>query len=464
MTQNLLVVDDEEAICWGLQKIGRELNCTVYVAPSAEDALNIAESETLDAIITDVCLPGISGLAAIASYRIRFPRIPIIVMTAYGDLKTAVEAVRQGAFEYLVKPFSAETVRNVLRRALDDANQNRVEIEPSGNAAVEGFVAESTIMQEAFNRIALAAASDASVLISGESGTGKELAAQAIHKFSSRASGPFVSVNLAALSPTLAESELFGHTKGAYTGADTSRTGLLVQADKGTLFLDEVADIPMPIQVKLLRALETHEVTPVGGSQPISTQFRIIAASHRDLNQMIQQSLFRHDLFYRLAGFQIELPPLRERLEDIEPLAKHFLDLLANHPQTSQRLSAAAIAEMKRRPWWGNVRELRNALQHAIIVARGSTIDATHLPPAIRQSASGTNDDGLASTIEQLLVAWTLQHLNESPECEDLYDRLLKLVEPAVFNKVMELNQNQYLTAAKVLGLHRTTLKKKLDG
>jgi two-component system nitrogen regulation response regulator GlnG len=329
--------------------------------------------------------------------------------------------------------------------------------------AVEGFVAESTIMQLAFNRMALAAASEASVLITGESGTGKELAARAIHTFSPRADGPFVPVNLAALTPTLAESELFGHVKGAFTGADAARTGWLVQADGGTLFLDEVADIPLAIQIKLLRALETHEVVPVGGNQPIQTRFRVIAATHRNLKRLMAESQFRHDLYFRLGAFQIDLPPLRERREDIEPLARHFLKSLGAAADSSHSISPDAIRELQRRPWWGNVRELRNAIQHAMIVARGGTIQSEHLPPALPQFEGGFTPQQIQDTIAEQLMAWTEEQLSGGAEISNLYERLMQMVEPPVFRKVLELSQGQYVAAAKVLGLHRTTLKKKID-
>ncbi len=304
----LLVVDDEQSICWGLKRLGEQLGCEVHTASSAEQVLEDPVRAQPDAIVLDVRLPGMDGLEAIEHFRARWGRVPVIVITAYGDLHTAVEAVRQGAYEYIVKPFDARRIQQVLQRALATPPAA-----PGTVAAVDGFVGSTPQMQEAFNRIALAASSDACVLLHGESGTGKELAARAIHRHSSRADHPLVVINAASLSETLAESELFGHVRGAFTGAEQPREGLLTRADGGTLFLDEVADIPLPIQIKLLRALEQREVTPVGANEPRHADFRIISATHQDLLQRVQEGRFRHDLYFRIASFRIDLPPLRKR-------------------------------------------------------------------------------------------------------------------------------------------------------
>jgi two-component system, NtrC family, nitrogen regulation response regulator GlnG len=320
-------------------------------------------------------------------------------------------------------------------------------------------------MQEAFNRLALAAASDACVLLHGESGTGKELAARAIHKFSRRAEHPFVVVNMASLSESLVESELFGHVQGAFTGAENSRVGLLAQADGGTLFLDEVAEIPLSIQVKLLRALEQQEVVPVGASEPVASNFRLVSATHQNLQQLVQTGDFRHDLYFRMAAFHVELPPLRERRDDIVPLAEHFLGELSNSGTSTTRLSAPTRKALSERDWSGNVRELRNAIEHALIVARGGVIDPVHLPaatPSADRASPATSGD-VEQQIRMLLAAWTEQQLSDAEDVGELYDRLLTLVEPPVLEQVLSSNSNQVATAARVLGLHRTTLRKKIE-
>ncbi|MHB8863134.1 MAG: sigma-54-dependent transcriptional regulator, partial [Pirellulaceae bacterium] len=283
----LLVVDDETSICWGLARLGEKLGHQVHTASSAEQAIEWVRTEAVDTILLDVRLPGLDGLTAIAELRRYVGDIPIIVITAYGDLNTAVQAVRHGAFEYLVKPFDLVRVQQVLTRALESARPTSAPAAPVN--VVEGFVGQTAVMQEAFHHLALAAAADASVLLQGESGTGKELAARAIHTYSARSQMPFVVVNVASLSSALAESELFGHVKGAFTGADQSRRGLLARAHGGTLFLDEIADIPLPVQVKLLRALEHGEMTPVGSDSPTRTDFRVIAATHQDLLTLVQK-------------------------------------------------------------------------------------------------------------------------------------------------------------------------------
>jgi two-component system nitrogen regulation response regulator GlnG len=288
-----LVVDDEPAICWGLSRLGETLGHDVTVASSAEHGLQIAAGQRPDLLVLDVRLPGIDGLSAMKSFRAVLAEAPIIVITAFGDLATAVKAVGQGAFEYVLKPFDLQEIRAAIERALHAAPPHAVTRTAVG---VDGMLGRSPAMQAVFKRIALAAASDAAVLLTGESGVGKELAAQAIHRHSARGGGPFVAVNMAALSPALAEAELFGHVAGAFTGAQQARKGLLVQADEGTLFIDEVADIPPAVQVKLLRALDQGEVLPVGADQPIESRFRVVSATHQDLHQKVGAGGFRHDL------------------------------------------------------------------------------------------------------------------------------------------------------------------------
>ncbi len=462
----LLVVDDEQSICWGLKQLGESLGHQVFTASSAEQALEILAANAPDCIVLDVRLPGMDGLAAIGKFRQILGAVPIIVITAYGDLNTAVRAVRGGAFEYLLKPFDLEQVQRALQRALDSrraAEVRRSDAEPDGD-----LVGGSPQMQEVFKRIALAAASDACVLLCGESGTGKELAARAIHRYSLRANRPFVAVNIASLSPSLAESELFGHVRGAFTGADQSRAGLLVRADGGTLFLDEVADIPLPAQVKLLRALEHGEVLPVGSTEPVKTDFRIVSATHRSLLECVQQGTFRHDLYFRLCTFQIDIPPLRERPDDLRELAEHFLYHQRSATDAPRpTISHEALAELARRPWYGNVRELRNAVEHAVIVARGGTIAPEHLPPPLVRSqlfAAEPQDDP-ARQIHGLIGRWAQSQLDDPNSDRDhtLYERLLELVEPPLFELALRQHKGQYAAAARSLGLHRTTLKKKLD-
>ena len=284
----------------------------------------------------------------------------------------------------------------------------------------------------------------------------------AIHRYSRRAAGPLVAVNVASLSPSLAESELFGHARGAFTGAEGPRKGLLEQADGGTIFLDEVADIPLALQVKLLRALEHGEVLPVGAQQPVQSDFRIISATHQNLAERVADGSFRHDLFFRLVTFEIELPPLRKRGGDIRELAEYFVDMLAaknGWPRCG--LSAEALAALESRPWYGNVRELRNAIEHALVLARGGTIGPEHFPPPTPPSI--TSDAVCEESLAQLVRQWVEVQLQGPPaEADDLYARLLAVVEPPLLEAVLARHGGQRAAAAEQLGLHRATLRKKL--
>jgi two-component system nitrogen regulation response regulator GlnG len=458
---HLLIVDDEQSICWGLARLGKEMGHSVSSAASAEEALALAARQPPDAIVLDVRLPGMDGLAAMERLHADIGPVPVILITAHGELETAVEAVRRGAFDYLVKPFDLAVAERAIRRALEPPRLPAEATSLPVADVEQEIVGISAAMQEVFKQVALAAHCDACIHIRGESGAGKELIARAIHRYSRRAGGPFVPVHAASLSPSLAESELFGHVRGAFTGADQAHKGLLERAHGGTIFLDEVADIPVSIQVKLLRVLEYGEVLPVGADRPVSTDFRIISATHQNLYDRVAEGTFRHDLYFRLATFKIEIPPLRARREDIRPLVDRFLDLLAaknGSPRPS--ISDGALAELESRPWHGNVRELRNAVEHAMILARSGSIAAEHLPAATPQTLRpAASREKIAAWIEQ----WVESQVAQSPEASDLYDRFLQMIEPPLLRAVLQESRGQCATAARRLGLHRTTLRKRLD-
>ena len=452
----ILIVDDEQSICWGLSRLAAKMGHEPMVAAAAEQGLELAAATPPALLVLDVRLPGMDGLTAMQRFRELIGAAPILVITAFGDLQTAVRAVENGAFEYVVKPFDLAVIRASIDRALQSAPAAPLTIPEAG---IDEMLGETSAMQEVFKRIALAAHSDASVLIEGESGAGKELAARAIHRHSARRTAAFVAVNVAALSPSLAEAELFGHVEGAFTGASGARKGLLVQADGGTLFLDEVADIPLPLQVKLLRALDQGEVLPVGADHAVKTSFRVISATHGDLRRQTHDGAFRHDLFFRLCTFDIRMPPLRERREDIPLLARHFARQFA----ADAAFAESTIRELQSRPWCGNVRELRNAVEHALVVARHGLIGPEHLPaplPSLGSVVSGAEDDPpLAHSIES-----RIQRLLHQPEAMGtVYERFLEEVEPPLLATVMDAFDQQCAPAARALGLHRTTLRRKLD-
>ncbi len=456
----ILIVDDEQSICWGLSRLAATMGHEAQVASSAEQGLELAAARPPHLLVLDVRLPGMDGLTAMGRFRELIGNAPIVVITAFGDLQTAVTAVENGAFEYVVKPFDVAGIRASIDRALQAASTVPATPPDTLPVGIDQMLGDTSAMQEVFKRIALAAHSDASVLIEGESGAGKELAARAIQRHSARCNAAFVAVNVAALSPSLAEAELFGHVEGAFTGACGARKGLLVQADGGTLFLDEVADIPLPIQVKLLRTLDQGEVLPVGADHTVRTSFRVISATHGDLRQRTQAGKFRHDLFFRLCTFDIRMPSLRERADDIPLLARHF----ARQFDPDATFAGATLRELKSRPWYGNVRELRNAVEHALVMARSGQIFPEHLPaplPLLAGPAHGGPGGArpLAHAVED-----RIQRLLHDPEAAGtVYERFLEEVEPPLLTTVMDAFDHQCAPAARAMGLHRTTLKRKLD-
>lgn len=469
----VLIIDDEEAICWGLRRVLEKEGHTVDTASSAEHGFKLARADRPDAIVLDVRLPGIDGLSASELFRQRlegqqangqrFGEVPIIIMTAFGDLPTAVSAFQKGVFEYLPKPFDLQQMVSVINRALRRPAKGGTAPLPAlqtGVGEAEELLGQSAAMQEVYRRIALVAPTDAAVLITGESGTGKELVARAIHRHSLLAKEPFLPVNLAALSGTLIESELFGHTRGAFTGAEAARQGVLELAHNGTVLFDEAADIPAHVQVKLLRVLEQHEVTPVGDARARPARFRVLTATNRDLRKECAAGNFREDLYYRMAVFEIALPALRERPEDIPILAERFAQRVQQRSKQTVRILPETIVELQRRTWPGNVRELRNAIEHGALIARGSAIAPEHLPaPTMRLETGSAN---WSAQFEQGIRTWAQAQL-ASGQTQQLYERFLELVEPPLLQAVMDHEHGNKAAAAELLGMHRATLRKKLQ-
>lgn len=461
---SILIVDDEESICWGLSRLLGSEGHDVSVASSAEEALEKVPEAKPDLVVLDVRLPGMDGLTAMSRFREVAGPVPIVVITAFGSLNTAVAALNEGAFDYLPKPFDLDQAAAVIHRALAIPEQDSTSSQEASPAlrSNEELFGTSPAMQEVFKRIALVAPTDSPVLICGESGTGKELVARAIHRHSARASAPLVPVNLASLSPTLVESELFGHVKGAFTGATATRQGLLELANGATVFFDEASDIPLSVQVKLLRVLEQQEVTPVGDTRPTRTSFRVVAATNRDLRQQCAEGEFRQDLFFRLAVFEIHLPPLRERREDIPALSELFLQRMTGPNRPTPRILADTMRELCRRDWPGNVRELRNAIEHGALMARGGAIAVEHLPAATKLGDPLAADP--AAALDSRVRSWAQQQLASAEPSADLYERFLSATEPALFDAVLSATHQNRAQAAALLGIHRATLRKKLSG
>ena len=456
-TRHILIVDDEQAVCWALSRALQGEGHSVAAAASAEQAFAHLAGHRPDVIILDVRLPGMDGLTALPRLRQLAPEAAVIVVTAFGSLPAAVRAVEGGAFDYLAKPFDLGQALDAVARALQRRPAPPADLAPAPPAGPEEIVGVSPAMQQVFKRIALVAPHDACVLISGESGTGKELVARAIHRYSARRDKPFLPMHIAALNPNLVESELFGHSRGAFTGAAQARTGLLALADGGTVFLDELADIPLPVQVKLLRALDHGEVLPVGGTQSVPLDLRILTATNQDLARCVAEGRFRHDLYFRLNVFQVHLPALRERPEDVEPLATHFLRRVK---PTALPLLPETVRYLQGLPWFGNVRELRNALEHAAILARDGPLLPEHFPTFAGDPAGAAPADQLAAGVRKWLAEKVRTAEGQAPR--QLYEELLGVVEPALLEDVMRRLRGNRWVAAQWLGLNRATVRKKL--
>lgn len=465
----ILVVDDEQAIGWSLRELLSDDGHAVEVAADAETAVDACARMHPDAILLDVRLGSRDGLAALPDLRAAAGDVPVVVMTAFGDLDTAVRAVQAGAVDYLLKPFDLEKVSGVVARALAERATRPAAIEAAAPPPPGQIVGSSPPMQEVFKQIALVARTDLPVLVTGDTGTGKELAARAIHAHGPRRDGPFVATNLAALAPGVVESELFGHVRGAFTGAAADRPGLFDMAAGGTLLLDEIGETPADVQAKLLRVLETREVTPVGSAVGHAVDVRVIAATNRDLTAACAAGSFRTDLHHRLRGFPITMPPLAERPSDIEPLARYFLAaFIARHGGTprGELLSPEFLDAVAKRQWPGNVRELKHAVEYAAVQARGGVLRPEHLPARVADAAaaSGAPIDVAATAVSVAIKAWSAAArlaFGDLPE-PDLHRRAVDLLDATLVRETLAHCGGNRTAAAKLLGLDRATLRTRL--
>ena len=454
----ILVVDDEEAICVAFQRYFEARGCRVAVASSVGQGLEAYRLQPADVVFLDVRLPDGSGLDALEQIRQHDPDARVIVITAYSALDTVTRAFRNKAFDFLVKPIDLDragelVAQAVASRAASCATASSASVEPA-QAAGATLVGSSPAMQDVYKRIGKVAQSDATVLIRGDTGTGKELVARAIHEHSSRASNPFVAVNCGALPGELVESELFGYARGAFTGAVADKSGRFEAADGGTLFLDEVGELPLAAQVKLLRFLDARTIEHLGSVETIALDVRVLAATHRNLSKAVEAGQFRADLFYRLAVVQIDMPPLADRVEDILPLARHFLSQWAGTAQAPPPLSDEASALLEQHAWPGNVRELRNAIEHAVIVSGGGPVLAAHLPGSVREGPQVR-----AGALEELIR----QYVRAVASADGpLHEAAIKPLEKELLRFALEETGGHHSAAAERLGLHRNTLRQKL--
>ena len=392
MTQTVWIIDDDKAIRWVLEKSLSRSNIAYQSFASADDALNALYDTIPSVIISDIRMPGTDGLKFLGKVKAEHPALPVIIMTAHSDLDSAVSAFQGGAFEYLPKPFDVDQAVALIERALAESRSS------SGGAdspeAMPALLGQAPAMQDVFRAIGRLSQSSVTVLITGESGTGKERVAEALHRHSVRASKPFIALNTAAIPKDLLESELFGHEKGAFTGAVGSRRGRFEEAEGGTLFLDEIGDMPTELQTRLLRVLSDGHFYRVGGHTPIKANVRVIAATHQHLEERVKQGQFREDLFHRLNVIRLRLPPLRERSEDIPLLVRHFLARsAANLGVEPKRLSEPAMLLVRHYAFPGNVRQLENLCQWITVMAPGQTVESADLPPEFRQAAEAAPHD-----------------------------------------------------------------------
>jgi two-component system nitrogen regulation response regulator GlnG len=455
------IIDDDRSIRWVLEKaLGRE-SIPAKSFSSADDALAALDSgQRPSVLVSDIRMPGSSGLDLLRHAKEHYPTLPVIIMTAYSDLDSAVAAFQGGAFEYLPKPFDVDQAVDLVRRAIAQAiHQDGAAEETS---AVPEILGQGAALQEVFRAIGRLSQSHATVLINGESGTGKELVARALHRHSPRKDAPFIAINTAAIPRDLLESELFGHEKGAFTGAGALRRGRFEQADNGTLFLDEIGDMPAELQTRLLRVLSEGNFYRVGGHQPVKANVRVIAATHQDLEGRVKEGLFREDLFHRLNVIRLRLPPLRERRDDIPLLAKHFLQKSAHElGGEPKRLTDTALKYLQGLPFPGNVRQLENLCHWLTVMAPGQSVDIPDLPAELRaglDSAAGRElpanwSAALASEVDRLIGATPGK----------VFDQLTRQFEATLIRRALNATGGRRIDAAQLLGIGRNTITRKIQ-
>jgi nitrogen regulation protein NR(I) len=461
----ILIVDDDAQLRQSFERILCEEGHTVRTAPTAEEGIALVKKEVPDLVIMDVRLPGMGGLEAFGVIHDLEPKLSVIIMTAHGTTDTAIEATKIGAFDYVTKPFEIPDMLDLISQALESGRLMRSKVEMDAlpeSSDAEALIGRSKAMQEVYKAIGRVASTDATVLIRGESGTGKELVARAIYQHSVRSEKPFLVINCVAIPDTLLESELFGYEKGAFTGAAHRRVGKIEQAHGGTVFLDEIGDMPFSIQAKILRLLQEKSIERLGGRQPIPVDVRILAATNRDLEKALQEGKFREDLYYRLKVVTLQLPPLRERVEDIPLLAEYFLSRFSRemdmeNPGVTQEAKATLMGDA----WPGNVRELGNTIQKALIFSRGVPIGPDDVSRAIRERNEVASTD--TQTIEEKIRKWVNEILLSAPPEGHLFDGLMDRFARILITEALNVTEGNRSRAAKLIGLSRPTLLSKIE-
>ncbi len=464
--KRILVVDDEESVRWALRKALERAGYRVDLVADGAGGLKASEDPGVDLILLDVRLPARDGLDVLREIRKRRPDLPVIMMTAYGTLQVAVEAMKLGAYDYIGKPFDMDEVLLVVEKAIEaqalarEVTRLRQTIE--GSLDLGGIVGGSPAMQHIFKAVGKVAGTDLTVLLCGESGTGKELIARAVHENSRRKGRPFVPVNCAAIPRELLESELFGHEKGAFTGAVSARRGRFEQAEGGTVFLDEVGDMDLSLQTKLLRVLQERRIERLGGEGSIPVDVRIVAATNQDLEAAVAQRAFREDLFYRLNVVSIHLPPLRDRREDVSALVDHFLAGFGREQNTAPKMISPEATElMLAYNWPGNVRELENVVKRAAALATTSLILPDHLPDALRPTAAPQEALAPSDTFPTEWIRTELSRLQGSLDGR-LHDHFVACIERPLLELVLRRTGGNQVRAADLLGINRNTLRKRI--
>ena len=457
-SETVWIVDDDRSIRWVLEKALQQEGMTTQSFDSADGVLTRLTRQQPDVIISDIRMPGASGLDLLARIRDLYPRLPVIIMTAHSDLDSAVASYQGGAFEYLPKPFDVDEAVSLVKRANQHAQDQQGLEAPAALGRTPEIIGEAPAMQEVFRAIGRLSHSNITVLINGESGTGKELVAHALHRHSPRAAAPFIALNMAAIPKDLMESELFGHEKGAFTGAANQRRGRFEQADGGTLFLDEIGDMPADTQTRLLRVLADGEFYRVGGHTPVKVDVRIIAATHQNLESLVQAGKFREDLFHRLNVIRIHIPRLADRREDIPTLARHFLGRAAQELAVEPKLLKSETEDyLKHLPWPGNVRQLENTCRWITVMASGREVHIDDLPPEL---LSQPQENAPAANWEQGLRQWADQALARGQS--SLLDSAVPAFERIMIETALKHTAGRRRDAAVLLGWGRNTLTRKI--